>query len=345
MQQIDNLTGVRAFAALSVMLLHVRYGRLADEYGPVSFIFQNRGLGVWVFFILSGFILAYVHHRDFDGGMTMRKVASFLWARLARIYPVHLFMLLLVAYALPKLGVLGRTIHDTDFALAANLLLVHGWGVVDNLTFNQASWSISTEWFAYLCFPALAFFTRYWRRAALVTLGIACIWISQELPIDGVKHGWYALSCLLHFTLGFVAYRAGANLPNGWPWRAGAIVLGPAIVFLFWLYPFIPDQFYYLFMAMTALLILCLFRAGPVFGFANPVSVYLGKVSYSLYMSHIITFVVLREVVRHGQPLPLWIELPAIILVAMALYHLVEQPARRWMLTLGQLRARTAPAQ
>ncbi len=58
MKQIDNLTGLRAFAALSVVLLHLRYEEAADPYGRLAFIFRNQGLGVDVFFVLSGFILA-----------------------------------------------------------------------------------------------------------------------------------------------------------------------------------------------------------------------------------------------------------------------------------------------
>jgi peptidoglycan/LPS O-acetylase OafA/YrhL len=60
MTEIRALTGVRGFAALWVVLLHYRYGDLADEYGAWSFLFRRGGLGVPLFFVLSGFMQARI---------------------------------------------------------------------------------------------------------------------------------------------------------------------------------------------------------------------------------------------------------------------------------------------
>ena len=329
MQQIDNLTGLRAFAALSVLLFHIRYGDLADMYGSFAFLFKNMSLGVDVFFVLSGFILAYVHHSDFVKQAAGLALQSFLWARLARIYPVHLLMLLVVAFVLPQFDLYRWGPSDTVPALYANVLLIHAWGLVAPLTFNQPSWTISAEWLAYVSFPAIAFSTRNWRAGAFILLAVVCI-CAAPLAVGVVKYGGFAVRCLLLFTVGFCAFRVGETIPAHRLWRVGGIAAGPLLVFLFW------DQLpylQYLFPITTAFLILCLFKAGPIFIYSNPVAVYLGKISYSLYMSHIFAFSVLRLLV--GQMLPLRYEIPLVLVVAALMYHFVEQPTRRMMLKRG----------
>jgi peptidoglycan/LPS O-acetylase OafA/YrhL len=325
MKKIDNLTGLRAFAALSVVLMHVRYGTLADKYGPLAFLFQNQGLGVDVFFVLSGFILAYVHHRDFMAGLT-KNALTFFWVRLARIYPVHLVMLLIAAFILPAL--FRDTWPDGSNAVTfiANLLLIHAWGVTDGLTFNQVSWTISAEWGAYLCFPIIAFLTRRWPLWSFAFLALACAIAVPFVVVRVLENGLWTLKCLLYFTAGYSAYQFGALRPDSRWWRLGGVVLGPLIVFCFWAkIPYFPHAFALLAVAF----ILCLFKSGPIYLYANSISVYLGEISYSLYMTHVVTLFVLRRVA--GDILPLWIEMPVILIFAALMYYLVERPFRGLM--------------
>jgi len=331
LQQIDNLTGVRAFAAISVMMFHIRYDHLADRYGAFAFLFKNGALGVEVFFILSGFILAYVHYRDFTDGIAPAAVRQFLESRLARIYPAHLFMLLVVAFALPRFGLYNWSPVDTWPAFWANVFLIHSWGDLSGgLTFNQVSWSISAEWFAYLCFPLLALGTTAWRAWMFASLGAVCTWtepaLIPTLLLSGYTFGMSTIAALLFFIVGFCTFRLGQNLPPSRLWRIGSGTLGPFLVFIFWMQvPYLQ----YLFIALTAALILCLFKSGPSFLYANPVSVYLGKISYSLYMSHIITFSALRTLT--GEVMQLRIEIPLVLAIAAAIYHFIEQPFRALM--------------
>lgn len=329
MQEIRNLTGLRGFAALSVVLLHVRYGPLADQYEPFAFIFQTQAVGVDVFFVLSGFILAYVHHGDFAEGITTSATRSFLWARLARIYPVHLFMLLVVAFVLPLTGISrGWGQVHTAPDLLANLLLIHAWGIVGGLmTYNQVSWTISAEWFAYLCFPLIAFATRAWRGWMFLALAALCILMHQIVLTARLTHEIWALPCLLLFTVGYCTFRFGEKLPDHWFWRVGGLAIGP----LLW------PQIEYLQYLLTAMLVLCLFKAGPIFIFANPVLVYLGKISYSLYMSHLVAIGIFRTLT--GQVMQLRYEIPLTILVAAAIYHLIEEPMRNIMRSRGRIKA------
>src|SRR5689334_3784923 len=82
---LKPLTSLRFFAAFWVVLFH--YWRHLDV-GFTSPIVQRGYLGVEVFFTLSGFILCHVYLSSVDEGRF--RYGSFLWNRLARIYPLHL---------------------------------------------------------------------------------------------------------------------------------------------------------------------------------------------------------------------------------------------------------------
>src|SRR6202161_3995096 len=135
-------------------------------------------LGVELFFVLSGFILCPVYlDQVADGGF---RYGSFLWARLARIYPLHLATLAGIgAMALAALAA-GRVIDPNILSwssLPANLLLVQAWGYAPQAGWNHPSWSISAEWFAYLSFPVFAIAAAGLRRwpGAAVTCALALL--------------------------------------------------------------------------------------------------------------------------------------------------------------------------
>jgi peptidoglycan/LPS O-acetylase OafA/YrhL len=160
-----------------------------------------------------------------------------------------------------------------------------------------------------------------WRPIALIALLILIMpYVFNTINIA-------ALNCVLLFTIGLCTFIIGEHLPKSWLWRAGGILIGPLMIFVLWLaVPRSQD----IFVVLSALLILSLFKGGPVFAYANPVSVYLGKISYSIYMSHAISYSVLRRL-SHYDPLPLLIEIPGVIIIAALIYHIVEEPARNWM--------------
>ena len=83
-QNLKPLTSLRILAALWVVSFHF-WGNL----GIATPAFVDKGyLGVELFFVLSGFILSHVYLEAWRGGTF--KYVEFIWARLARIYPLHL---------------------------------------------------------------------------------------------------------------------------------------------------------------------------------------------------------------------------------------------------------------
>ena len=149
-------TGLWAVAAAFVMLYHFTLSAGPAWHG-VNLAFRHGNLGVDLFFVLSGFIIQHVYGRKLSGRLSAASYLTFLRYRIARIYPIHLATMLL-ALGLSLLS--SRLAHGAgwrpDFTVAGtlcSLVLVHGW--FNAVAPNQVSWSVSAEWFAYLCYPAL----------------------------------------------------------------------------------------------------------------------------------------------------------------------------------------------
>ena len=100
---IDTLTGLRFFAALWVVVFHMGRGWLESirfpefQVGPFYVQVQNFPVAianfgyaaVSLFFLLSGFILAYAYLQLGQKQSISKK--SFWVARLARLYPLYIF--------------------------------------------------------------------------------------------------------------------------------------------------------------------------------------------------------------------------------------------------------------
>jgi peptidoglycan/LPS O-acetylase OafA/YrhL len=129
--EISALTSLRGVAALTVLIFHV----VPDFRGY---------LAVDLFFLLSGFVLTHVY-RGFE--LTRQSYFNFLKARLARIYPVHLMILVVL---LPMLNT--RPDFSSGGLLSSLFLMQSPW---HSISWNYASWSISAEWHCYLLFPIL----------------------------------------------------------------------------------------------------------------------------------------------------------------------------------------------
>jgi peptidoglycan/LPS O-acetylase OafA/YrhL len=146
-RQLHALTGVRFFAAFWVVFHHTRAGSLSSGAGHKWFgnVLLNGNLAVPLFFILSGFILAYTYRDELK---TWSGCGHFWQARFARIWPGYVFSLLVASLVL----------HDTpppSFAAAA-LFMIQAWNPSHREyagIWNSVCWTLSVEAFFYLVFP------------------------------------------------------------------------------------------------------------------------------------------------------------------------------------------------
>lgn len=185
---IRQLTGIRFVAAAWVLLYHLQgpLNQLGLLVPVVADVLRVGRLGVDLFFALSGFILTHTYLRRLGPSLRLRGTVDFWWLRLARIYPVHLVMLLVAGGAVvAQARVTGEEL-DRDWLnpldFVKNLLLVQEWGPEPQRGWNFVAWSLSMEWLAYLIFPLLVLLL--WvlhRRVSTPLLGAA--WVLALVPL------------------------------------------------------------------------------------------------------------------------------------------------------------------
>ncbi|MBV9996924.1 MAG: acyltransferase [Caulobacteraceae bacterium] len=341
-ENLRPLTSLRYLAALWVVAYHY-WPQLSSA--PAPRLVAKGYLGVELFFVLSGFILSHVYLESFGRGRF--GYGAFLWARLARIYPAHLATLAGLGLMAAIAARTGMPVGDQVLiwpSLPAELTLTQAWGLAPQGGWNHPSWSISAEWFAYLAFPGFAWAS--WklrsRPAGAVALALALLTILDlgferlaGFPLTEATIAWGALRIVPCFALGcalYLLWRArpadsrGFGLARAAAYAAGAagaIAAGAPE-------PLCIGLFGAVIYALAALP-----RAGSRL-LSSGLFVYLGEVSFSLYMICIpweLAFAKLAHrllsLAAGPLPWPLWVVMIAgATPVAMALHHLVEQPAR-----------------
>jgi peptidoglycan/LPS O-acetylase OafA/YrhL len=346
---IKPLTSLRFFAALWVVL-YAYWPNLAVATTPA--VVQRGALGVELFFVLSGFILCHVYLPAAAAGRF--SYPAFLWNRLARIYPLHLATLAALGVLAAAGLALGMKVDRNILAwsdLPANLLLVQAWGFAKVAGWNHSSWSISAEWFAYLAFPAFAWAALKLRSRPRIAVAAALALLAglysifnrvAGFPLTEATIAWGALRIVPCFFLGcaiWLAWHSGAadrrEAAIGASFFGAAALLGGQFGAADWII-----------VACFGGLILSLARlsqAGSGFG-SHPALVYLGQISYAIYMVFVpwqIVFVNIAVKIFHLSdkklPLALWlVYLAALVPLAALAHRLIENPARRAMRLWGK---------
>ena len=226
--ELLGLTGIRFYAALLVYLSHVVIIPGMEALSQSLLLFNAGVVGVSFFFVLSGFILTYNYAAVFSEGVSASSYKQFVLDRLARIYPVHIFALLMVA----PIAILSPNFPFDWRAVPFHLLLLQSWWPSSTPPFykylNVPSWSISCEWFFYILAPMAIYFAfgnlRRWGMVG-ITVGymsglawilwavakIPCVSIlSLGSPLPGLQSLWW-----VSFWLDYFWASGQTGLPNG----------------------------------------------------------------------------------------------------------------------------------
>jgi peptidoglycan/LPS O-acetylase OafA/YrhL len=365
MREIKALTSLRFFAALYVFVFHVDMPfRAPLTYLPwrIEALVQQGRLGVTLFFILSGFVLAYAHLRDYPtpvlrgGGYYLH----FMFRRVARLYPVYLLGLglaLLISFwvasppalSLVALNVLMLQVYIPRVAMA--------W-------YSSGAWSVANEAFFYALFPlALPMLLRV--RSWQVLAGLVLVTSSVGTGF-GLAHmlapGWVADTLIFAVPpFRFAEFAAGiiaALLVFKFNWSPRpSLALGLLVVAAVYLsfagprlhqWTSVIHNWLVVPTIVTLLAVLARPQQGRWFRWleSKPLH-YLGKISYCFYIVILPLLFILDLGIAKGQinKTNVWvmpISLSIGLLLACIVHELVEKKAHNFL--MGQYRRLTQRA-
>lgn len=152
---------------------------------------HSFGLFVDLFFIISGFVIAYVY---IDRVTDLAGYGAFLRRRFARLIPLHwatllIFEIMAIAAAAGLATAHTPQVFDQK-CFVLNALLLHATGLCGHLSFNGPSWSISAEFFMYAMTPLLFWIARRSRVAVLFGVITSICLLTYFLP----HKPWFELS-------------------------------------------------------------------------------------------------------------------------------------------------------
>ena len=296
-KRYGELDSLRGFAALAVVVYHVALGSFPRVPEAGGFQFASTGLlqlsgliaqtvfngqsAVMLFFVLSGFVLGA--SGSFMDGIGVRKFAGYLVKRFCRL----VLPLWFAVAAAVLVQYLSRGVsYPTDQLLAFFL--------VQDLSINGALWSIPPEIFASVLYPFLFFAVARLSPAIQFVGLLAVISLQVQLPIKFIGFGWDVNSFLQCFYLGIAVPGLGrviiVRLGRAASWLIPVALFGIGFTYygnLIWplatpLYVVSPICCFYLISWVVYGQ-----RNGSMKILQHPLSLALGRWSYSLYLLHI----------------------------------------------------------
>lgn len=288
-KEVLSLTGMRFVAAAYVFVFHINIRWPISFGGGSTQIISQGAIGMSVFFVLSGFILAYQYH-------DRPSIEDYWLSRISRIYPIYLFSAVLTLpwiYGVSDASE-SMSIGGTTTLVLANLLGVQAWVPSYFTRWNDSgSWSISVEFF---CYAVLPFVLPILTKARTFFL-VASLAVIYAIMVLFGRMGSYIPNASFPFVYAFPLFRLPEFLigaisfillsrSGGLRW-SGAIFSVAAVLFIvglnhYWLQYVSANWFS---VPCVAVAISCLYCGGGIYGsfLASRPMVWLGKISYCFY--------------------------------------------------------------
>lgn len=305
------MEGLRGFAVLLVFCVHcfglllarrvnadieaLSINSLHGWNAVLKWLFMSHH-GVYLFFILSGFLICRLLQKVNFGYL------HFIWKRVLRIYPAFLFSLVVCiavgTYILNDVVVNGAT-------LAKNLIFLNGLSILNVTPYNRVTWSLFNEFVFYLTFPAAylligpKLIRERWR---IVTLGYVLVYAPFLLGYVDARFSLFFVGAFLASFKDDQLRHFGQRIPT--LFAVGCYLFATTA----WAYGVLDFGVYLLFFGAggALLFIKASYGEGTLNRlFSYPALRYLGNISYSFYLIHAVVIdVVFNQVFdKSGTPI------------------------------------------
>lgn len=211
-----SLDFLRFVASAGIVYYHSNEFFFSPEARPALIAGQSLGLFVDLFFMISGFVMAFVYK---DRLSTLKSYGDFLWRRVARLYPLHLVVLAIniAVWSVVLLKASPETTPSFDpMCILHTALLVQEYVDCGSpYSFNGVTWSISIEMGLYVVFPIFVFLalagSAWIGAASLVTIAGALYFLPADMNW-GHLPGWVRGAA--SFPIGVFVFNIRNRLPN-----------------------------------------------------------------------------------------------------------------------------------
>lgn len=316
--RVTELDALRGLAALAVVTFHYTtfYQSVFGHRQPLGFDFAAGNYGVHLFFLISGYVIFMTLERT-------RSAMDFVVSRFSRLYPAYWVALAITATVVYTMGAPEQRLPAVH--VLANLTMVQE--ILGYEPLDGSYWTLEVELFFY---AQMLFWYMVGQlgRIHWIILGWLALACGHAYLVRHDMHSSHTLRELLlllyipFFAIGILFYRI--HMRRDPPWKNIALIaLGVAAVAY-------TGEPVHLLVALVCIGIFTLFVTGNLRWLRGRVFVFLGGISYSLYLLHqAIGFAVIHRLERLG--VHSWIAVLAALVLSLVLATLltrwVERPA------------------
>lgn len=348
-RRYDFIDALRGYAILGVVFVHVsQWVRPSSDW--MSLVASEGGRGVQLFFLVSALtlFLSMTVRRDHE----KHPIVSFALRRFFRIAPM--FYAAAVVYTV-YFG-LGPRYWAPDgieaWYIPLTLLFLHGWHPETITSVVPGGWTIAVEMSFYLCVPVLfVYLTSLTRTLLALFASLVLAWVlggaveayfaaqyseEQKYMAEGFAFFWF-FSQLPIFLMGVLLYHVLRLMGNFKDERLGLlfIIISPFLWVAFLgvdtYRDLLPPHLLYGFSFVIFSLGLYFY---PTRWLVNPLIRWLGRVSFSVYLTHFAVIFIFRDFIFSeanfsgtGQMLTAFMGVLAVAcVISWVTYHMVEQP-------------------
>ncbi|MGN6479944.1 acyltransferase family protein [Luteibacter sp.] len=352
--KLDWIQALRGIAAMMVVLVHSRFILQGTDAGKAvaDTVMFPMAMGVDLFFLISGFLMVLTTS-NFDGSRTYAWV--FFVKRIARIWPLYAIVSI-AAVALEHKGINGFYDPAVLVPFLEGLIFLPHDPVSSPLYFLMSvsvAWTLCFEFYFYVVFAVAMLFGRF-RYLAMAA------WFALTLILVPAMRAGFTLSLInadpsqyryLNLAICPIVWDFVLGMLAAWLYKSRFVIRRPAII-----YAVLSAVLAIMFVKWTSLglshfhgpagwgaPLAVIFTAIAMLAKIGEIrvpawSVWLGGISYSLYLVHLYVF---DEVVKTAGRLAiapedatayfLVVRPIAAVLVAYVLYRYVEGPSSEWM--------------
>lgn len=189
---LSGLNGLRAIAAMSVLIAHVSQEGIADFGLPKFINLPMAGYGVTLFFVISGFLITYLLTQELKKTTTI-KIKNFYVRRILRIWPIYYLFIIICLLAFLYLDQTDQIfVKELWFYIffAANIPFITHSGIMILVHY----WSIGVEEQFYLFWPWIVRLSK--SNLLRITIILAVVLLIAKLTVWGI---WGSSSIIYRF--------------------------------------------------------------------------------------------------------------------------------------------------